>query len=246
MNIIEHIKPKTMKPDKIILLRHGESQGNINKKIYASIPDYAVQLSELGHKQARGAGEAIKGVLAQGGIRFYVSPYWRTRQTAEIVAARLHERHIQLFYEDPRLREQEWSGDYRAKLEDYAKVEKRRDSYGHFYFRLRGGESCADVFDRVSDFLNTLHRDFEKRDFPRNVIIVTHGMTMRLFVMRWLHWSVEAFELLANPLNCEYYVMERRLVDDHYALVTCPRRHEIKHQFQYKGIDSEKEQAAKA
>ena len=150
------------------------------------------------------------------------------------------------FYEDPRLREQEWSGDFRAKLENYDRLEKRRDSYGHFYFRIKGGESCADVFDRVSDFLNTLHRDFEKRDFPRNAIIVTHGMTMRLFLMRWFHWTVEEFEVVANPLNCEHYLMERNLHDDQFKLVTSPRQHQIRHQFQYKGIDRDKEQATKA
>lgn len=32
-----------------------------------------------------------------------------------------------------------------------------------FYFkRIPDGESAADVYDRVSDFFGTLHRDFEK------------------------------------------------------------------------------------
>jgi broad specificity phosphatase PhoE len=236
-----------MKPDRIILLRHGESQGNINKKVYTSIPDYAVQLSELGRRQARGAGEQLMQLLADGGVRFYVSPYWRTRQTWEIVATRLgaHDVEMQPVYEDPRLREQEWSGDYRTKEEDYAMTEKRRDNYGHFYFRLVGGESCADVYDRISDFLNTLHRDFEKRDFPRNAVIVTHGMTMRLFVMRWFHLRVEAFEQMANPLNCEYYVMERNLQNDRYTFITSPRHHKLGHKFQFPPFNAEKELAVR-
>ena len=74
-----------------------------------------------------------------------------------------------------------------------------RDAYGTFYYRISEGESGADVYDRVSDFFGTLHRDFEKPDFPANALIVTHGMTLRLFLMRWFHWTVEEFEQLANP-----------------------------------------------
>ena len=67
---------------------------------------------------------------------------------------------------------------------------------------------CADVYDRISTFLETLHRDFIKNDYPKNCIIVTHGMTMRVFLMRWFHMSVEAFEFLRNPKNAQFVIME--------------------------------------
>jgi broad specificity phosphatase PhoE len=222
-----------MKPDLLILLRHGESQGNTNKQIYAEIPDYAVDLTSAGCKQARAAGQQLRAMIEKGtSIAYYISPYWRTRRTYEFVREQLAD-HCSTVYEDPRLREQEWSGDFRAKLENYDELEARRDSYGHFYFRIKGGESCADVFDRVSDFMSTLHRDFEKADFPRNCIIVSHGMTNRLFLMRWFHWTVEQFEKIANPVNCEYYVLRRNQNDHHYSLLTEPREHTVRHQFQY-------------
>lgn len=238
-----------MKPDKIILIRHGQSQGNVDKMIYATRPDYALELSTKGCEQAHSAGEQLKSVLAPGDIQFYVSPYWRTRMTQEILATRMgHAGSGRSYsvYEDPRLREQEWSGDFRKlkSIEEYQEVEERRDSYGHFYFRLEGGESCADVFDRMSDFMNTLHRDFEKRNFPRNAVIVSHGMTMRLFLMRWFHMTVEAFEALANPFNCEFWVMERNLVNDKFTLVTELRRHKLKHSYQYVPLNLRRAAAA--
>ena len=135
------------------------------------------------------------------------------------------------YYEDPRLREQEWGmsmDGYKEKIEEY------RDSYGHFYYRFRdGGESCADVYDRVSDFLQTLFRDFEKINYPDNAIVVTHGMTMRLFIMRWFHSSVEEFESWGNPVNCGYYLLERR-DDEKYRLMKPLRTHKIRHEFQFK------------
>lgn len=103
--------------------------------------------------------------------------------------------------EEPRIREQEW-GHFRD-LADYDRTVVNRDAYGTFYYRIPEGESGADVYDRVSDFFGTLHRDFGKPDFPENALIVTHGMTLRLFLMRWFHWTVEDFEQLANPGNCQ-------------------------------------------
>ena len=51
---------------------------------------------------------------------------------------------------------------------------------------------------------------FEKEYYPENVIIVSHGLTIRLFLMRWLHWRVEYFERLDNPHNCEFFILKRQ------------------------------------
>jgi hypothetical protein len=34
-------------------------------------------------------------------------------------------------------------------------------------------------------------------------------MTLRLFLMRWFHWTVEEFENLRNPHNGQVVVMEQ-------------------------------------
>jgi broad specificity phosphatase PhoE len=44
-------------------------------------------------------------------------------------------------------------------------------------------------------------RQVERKRAER-VLIVTHGLTIRCFVMRFLHLSVEEFDSLANPRNC--------------------------------------------
>ena len=82
-------------------------------------------------------------------------------------------------------------------------------NYGTFYYRIPDGESAADVYDRVSDFFGTLHRDFEKEGFPENCVIISHGMTIRLFLMKWFHWTVEEFEKIRNPKNCAIIVLEK-------------------------------------
>lgn len=221
-----------MKPARIFLIRHGESTGNVDHSVYMDIPDYAVPLTPKGREQARECGVKLKEIIGEGDVQFYVSPFWRTRQTFLGIKHSFPYDWKYNVYEDPRLREQEW-GQCRDLKEGYRDcIENERDAYGHFYYRFDGGESCADVFDRVSDFMNTLFRDFQKEDYSNNVIIITHGMTMRLFLMRWLHKSVEEFETFANPKNCEYILLEKNS-NGKYQLGTMVRGHKIRHPYQF-------------
>ena len=54
------------------------------------------------------------------------------------------------------------------------------------------GSMCsgADVYDRVSTFLETLYRDMEKGGCGNNAVLVSHGLFCRLFLMRYYHWKV--------------------------------------------------------
>ena len=56
---------------------------------------------------------------------------------------------------------------------------------------------------------------------PENVVVVTHGMTMRVFLMRWFKWKTEDFELLRNPPNCGIMVLLQR-PDGKFDLQTPP------------------------
>jgi len=216
-----------MKPKRIILIRHGESEGNVNKRIYNQKPDFSLLLTDKGKQQAKAAGNLVKEMLGDEKIKFYVSPLFRTRQTFKHICESFPDTQYQ-WQEEPRLREQEWG--HLRSMEECIEIEKQRDNYGTFYFRIPDGESAADVYDRVSDFFNTLYRDFEKKDYPPNAVMVTHGMSIRLFLMRWFHFTVEEFELIANPHNCAMIVME--LQDSGKYLLAAPlNKHRVAHQW---------------
>ncbi|WP_026529864.1 histidine phosphatase family protein [Haematomicrobium sanguinis] len=188
----------------VFLVRHGESEANIDTDIYERVPDYRIPLTDAGAAQARDAGEVLRAQLdgsagvdgATGAVRVYVSPYLRAHQTlAGLDIGDRAERVI----EEPKLREQDW-----ANFQDPSNIEaqkKLRNAYGHFFYRFRDGESGADVYDRVSSFIDQLQRGLTNGTVPRNVVLVTHGLTMRLFCMRWFGWTVEYFESLNNPSN---------------------------------------------
>src|SRR6185436_8441621 len=102
--------------------------------------------------------------------RVYVSPYVRALQTLDSLGI---DDLVGEPREEPRLREQDW-----ANYQDTADIERQRllrNKYGHFFYRFTHGESGSDVYDRVSTFLETMHRDFETADAPRNVMLVSHG-----------------------------------------------------------------------
>jgi len=172
--------------------------------------------------QALEAGKTLKEIVKDESLFFYVSPMWRTRSTFEQITKGLGRKDF-TYLEEPRIREQEWG--HLRDLEECKKVEADRDAYGTFYFRIPDGESAADVFDRVSDFFGTMHRDFEKPNYPENTVIITHGMSIRLFLMKWFHWTVEEFEVLKNPANCEIVVLEKDS-NNKYTLKTPFRKHD--------------------
>lgn len=222
---------RTMKPT-IYLIRHGESECNADKSILKTKPDYALRLTEKGKKQALEAGMKLKDMVGFGSYMVYASPYWRTRQTYQMAMKAFDSSIPHNYYEDPRIREQEW--DTRIMKDENDEIENERDRYGHFYYRFLNGESCADVYNRVSDFINTLHRDFDKPGYPSNVFIFGHGMLIRIFLMRWFHWTVEDFEAVANPKNCVILKMEYDPDTLKYKLVTEMHRYaDRRHDYQY-------------
>ena len=182
---------------KVVLLRHGECLGNVDESAYTRIPDHALPLTTHGEEQARAAGPRIKELVGDARLGVYVSPYRRTLHTLALLGL-----DPAWTVQEPRLREQDW-----GNLQDadgQRRQREERDFFGHFFFRLAHGESGADVDDRLAAFLT------EVRDTPPDadaLLVVTHGLAMRLLARRALGWSVPLFEALSNPAPCEERVL---------------------------------------
>ena len=203
------------RPKRIILIRHGQSMGNAQDVIYGEMPDNKIPLTEKGKAQACDAGLFLKNYIGnEETIKFYISPFRRTKETLDCIKKNFDEKNYKSI-EDPRLREQEW-----GNLQDpkqLQKIENERDHVGKFYYRFPTGESGADVYDRVSLFLTTLFREidhesntlrYEKCHYD-NIVIVSHGLFIRLFLMRYFKWTVEQFEELENPSNAGVIILEK-------------------------------------
>ena len=180
----------------IKLVRHGESLANVGALDPTEVGDHTIGLTPLGQEQARRAGRHLGPAFLDGALA-YCSPFRRARETMAglLEGAGVPPGAVRVL-EDPRLREVEHG---------YADVESQmplRRAHGWFYYRFHGGESPADCYDRTSGFLESLMRQAERKRAER-VLVVTHGLTIRCFVMRFLHLTVEQFDALAGPANCD-------------------------------------------
>lgn len=156
-----HQPHRAVLPKRIILMRHGESQGNLDGAAYTTTPDYRIPLTDHGLSQARLAGTRLRDVVsnsasssAGGGcpnswrVYFYVSPYERTRSTLREVGRSFSKRRVIGVREECRIREQDFGN---FQVEERMKIIKQnRERFGRFFYRFPEGESAADVFDRVS------------------------------------------------------------------------------------------------
>ena len=200
----------------IYLVRHGQSLANVSKTIHATTPDHAIPLSRLGELQATMAGKALRNLIdldAGTPLRIWTSPYMRARQTAARLREELTKKFPNLDLLDHiNLREQEFglfdgipdeelATRYPVEHAHYALQEKFE---GRFWARMPMGESRCDVATRVHHAFGTFHRDAERHGI-KNIIVSCHGVTLRAFVMQWLHLPYEWFEAEPNPGNCDIY-----------------------------------------
>ena len=121
--------------------------------------------------------------------------------------------------EEPRLTEQQFGNFQHAQNMNIYKSDRSR--FGRFYYRFPQGEAGLDVFNRVTLFIGTLFREWERESSSQkladtNIIIVTHGLTLRLFLMRWFHYSVTEFEKTDNPKNGAIVVLSRECTSSSY------------------------------
>lgn len=191
---------------KILLVRHGESESNVDHSVHFEKPDHAIELSRTGQTQARQCGEDLAAINFEP-QRIWVSPYTRTRQTAEGIlegsgytcevreSIHLVEQQFGLFDGYP---EEELPKVFPAEHAHYNKAEEFE---GRFWARMPLGESRFDVCQRVHQFFGTIQRDAEKHGID-NLLIVSHGVTIRAFIMMWCHKPWEWFERERNPENC--------------------------------------------
>ena len=196
---------RVWKPETIILVRHGESQGNVDWHAHETIPDHKIALTAKGRAQAAAAGVQFLSILRGRKIGLYCSPFMRTRQTAQGILGVIPASQVAFVKEDLRLREQEWG--HLRPYEEALRIDAERDAYGALYYRVPHGESGCDTFDRASGVLHTVYRDWRKMSFPKAAGFVIHGMTLRMVLVRFFHFSPEEFETMRNPHNCEIFTM---------------------------------------
>lgn len=196
----------------ILLVRHGESEQNNRILSDRYMPDHEIALTENGIKQAYEAGSFLNRWLEENNIpiksiRLWVSPFKRTRQTAEVINKQLKIKDVK---EDEMLTELRFGIFHnltkeectREFPEEYKRFQMSRRFNGKYYARRPEGESPFDCEIRQKLFIDTIFRDFNTPGQPDNLVIIGHGAALNIFRKAMFHYSHEWYEEEPNPSNC--------------------------------------------
>ncbi len=220
---------------RILLVRHGESMGNVDPTIHATTADHTIPLSDRGQEQAHEAGLQIaehfgrQHVVGLRHVRLWVSPYKRTRQTADAIQAAAgavitdRKEHILLCEQQFGVFDGVPDEELPIRFpQEFAYYDMQCRFGGKFWARMPQGESRFDVAKRIHQAFGTFHRDAEFHGI-HDIVVICHGVTLRAFVMMWCHLSPEWFENERNPQNCSIRLIDSG-VDKGYLFEGFPRR----------------------
>lgn len=164
----------------LYFIRHGQSEANVNPKVYTEKKDQDIELNDVGRAQAEAVGKELNKKLEYSRADFFVSPYKRTVDTFDIIQKQARDYSI-FSTQTPLLREQEHPN--YASQEEMDALKKERKDFSLFYYRYPNAESQADVHLRVQTFLNDLEIRRMKHEVSPTVVIVAHEVVIRMFLM---------------------------------------------------------------
>jgi broad specificity phosphatase PhoE len=179
---------------KLIMVRHGESEGNRDRRFTIS-PD--VPLTDLGREQARAVAASIARRFAPSCV--ISSPFRRARQTSEIIAGELdlpievvhdlHERNLGVL-----------KGESYDVLRQLVKQDPEYDAAQGWLWRPEQGESYEDVRQRVVAAIEEIRARYPAEE----LVVVSHGGVM---LSMWAH-VMGQWEKAHLPANCEIVLIE--------------------------------------
>ena len=206
------MKSNQIWPDRLYIVRHGESAGNVardaaveagERMIDIDIRDVDVPLSELGQSQATALGRWFGTLSTEERPNIVLtSPYLRARHTAGLIVktAGMREDSYSLIV-DERFREKEFGILDRLTavgvMERYPDQAEFRRLLGKFYHRPPGGESWCDVILRLRSATEMLSREY----CGQRVLIVCHAVVV--LCMRYILEHLTESELLAVDKKAE-------------------------------------------
>jgi broad specificity phosphatase PhoE len=196
---------------KLILIRHGESDANVQRK-FCGFQD--VDLTEKGIWQAKRLARRLEGVSVD---TVYCSDLKRAYHTAEIIFGNRGKDIVS----NPKFREINFGAWEGYTFEEVKSKFGYGDKFNSWLENIKvevnipQGESLVDLNDRVMAELNNVLKKYEKTDKDKTIALVCHGGTIRVILSNALNiglkdmWNIEQYSTALNIIN--YY--------DHKAFV---------------------------
>lgn len=202
-------------PSQLIIVRHGQSAGNVARdaadyadedRIALSIRDADVPLSDLGREQAASLGRWFAGQEEVSRPEVLLSsPYLRAFQTAQLFRDHGGAPAVEPICFDERLREKEFGIldglTTRGIHSNFPEQAQFRQLLGKFYHRPPGGESWCDVILRLRSVMDTISLHYA----GRRVMIFTHQVVvlcMRYIIETMTEAQILGIDRDGDVANC--------------------------------------------
>jgi NAD+ kinase len=196
-------------PIDLVLVRHGESEGNVaiqasknGDPSYFDLPGFRQRpghdwrLTNRGIEQARAAGAWLRTAFPEPFFRYYVSDFARAKETAMHLGLPNASWYLNIY-----LHEQLWGRldvlprqEYEAMFPGAHELRNRHRFYGAY----PDGESMAEVCLRLDRILETLGRECD----ARRVIMVCHGNVIwgyRMLIERMTPYTYHRLDSGGHP-----------------------------------------------
>ena len=172
----------------IIIVRHGESQGNKSGLICGW---HDCELTEFGKEQAKQTSVALKGTKIDC---FISSDLIRARQTAQIISNEIGTP----FIENPELRERNCGILDGIPVEQALAHPKWDEFMQNPNGRIEGCETTQELYDRASNFICEIVQKHENK----TIMLSTHGGILWVLVPFVLGISLQNYRGLIGMDNC--------------------------------------------
>lgn len=198
---------------KLIFVRHGQSEANVDNEIYFQKLNQDIELTEKGKKQAKLSAKFIDGYLDEdSNVEIVYSPFTRTKQTADIIKKNIIK--CDGFDEDVLLRELNWGSYWQNKNHQNFEQELKNMKEDKYYYQFPFGESMAQAYDRVVIWHNNLKYHLIISQLNKSLnnnhycIIVTHGMMFKLFKQLAFGLTTKETMNMNHPRNGELFIFD--------------------------------------
>lgn len=189
---------------RLYLIRHGESEANVDWEILKTIRDELVELTDLGHVHALDAGLYLKKLFSsenQRPLNFLVSPWVRAEQTFHVINGVLGGKEDPVFMNS--------ITEHRMNLVNHEENWKKFESYKNREFNVKeyldvqyeGGESLAEVRKRAEEFLKDIRSGFH----GSSAVVVSHGQFLKQVISMVKGKEPDEIE---HPKNGEVIVLD--------------------------------------
>ena len=160
---------------KIYLIRHGQSEANLNNLTQGQLDS---PLTEKGIEQAKAIANRLKN---ENFDLAYSSDLQRASKTAEEIL-KFHQ-NIKL-NKIKELREMS-KGKYEGRERKYFYEELEKQGLLYCHFRPEGGENYLDCLPKIAEFYNNLP--------DKNILIVAHGGSIICSILNLLNIPIEKY-----------------------------------------------------